>query len=114
VVVAGTSYTSETKRICGSLGGFSSREREVKRTGKAPMASRGFSLSLSSGLELLTAGEGCLIFLPQILHWRLAPFPCTSRGWKLRSSNQRMTWCLEKRTFDSIRTWGISPRCTYA
>jgi hypothetical protein len=27
----------------------------------------------------------------RILHWRLALFPRTSRGWKLRSSSQRMT-----------------------
>ena len=47
---------------------------------------------------------------PQIFYWRLAPFPFTGRGWKLRSSSQRWTWCLEKRTFDSIRRCGMSPR----
>ena len=46
----------------------------------------------------------------RILHWRLAPLPFSGRGWKLRSSSQRMTRCLEKRTFDSIRTYGIRPR----
>ncbi len=71
----------------------------VKRNGKAPMASRGL-FPFDSGL--LAAGEAAASFPPRILHWRLAPFPCTDRGRKLRSSSQRMTWCLEKRTFDSI------------
>ena len=47
---------------------------------------------------------------PQILfglYWRLAPFPFTGRGWKLRSSSQRSTWRFEKRTFDSIRMYGM-------
>jgi hypothetical protein len=33
---------------------------------------------------------------PQNLYWRLAPLPFTGRGWKLRSSSQRWTWCFEK------------------
>ncbi len=46
----------------------------------------------------------------RIFHWRLAPLPFTGRGWKLRSSSQRWIRCLEKRTFDSIRRCGMSPR----
>jgi hypothetical protein len=45
---------------------------------------------------------------PQILYWRLVPFPFTGRGWKLRSSSHRRIWCLEKRTFDSIRRYGMN------
>ena len=41
----------------------------------------------------------------RFFHWRLAPFPFTGRGWKLRSSSQRWTWCLEKRKFDSIHRY---------
>src|SRR5439155_11878394 len=46
----------------------------------------------------------------EIFHWRLAPFPFTGRGWKLRSSSQRRTRCLGKRRLDSIRIYGMSPR----
>jgi hypothetical protein len=45
-------------------------------------------------------------FFSEVFHWRLAPFRFTGRGWKLRSSSHRMTWCFEKRTIAE----GISPR----
>jgi len=52
---------------------------------------------------LLAAAARVGLARRRIFHWRLAPLPFTGRGWKLRSSSQRWTRCLEKRTFDSIR-----------
>jgi hypothetical protein len=60
-----------------------------------------FGSSYAVGLRAAAARVG--LARREISHWRLAPLPFTGRGWKLRSSSQRRTWCLEKRTFDSIR-----------
>src|ERR1700751_1938380 len=97
-------HTALPKRgsFVGNLGGFSSWEARKSRQMEKPRWPVGaFLLSLVIGL-LLAPGEARLVPAAEFRHWRLAPFPCTDRGWKLRSSSQRTIWCLEMRTFASI------------
>ncbi len=81
---------------------------EVNRNGKekwkSPIPESGLLFSLGYLRRLP------LSILPAaIFHWRLAALAVHRSGLEA-ALFQRMTWCLEKRTFDSIRIYGISPR----
>src|SRR5213593_621075 len=78
--------------------------------GKSPDWRVGALGVLHFGFGLLAAVARIGLARRRIFRWRLPPSPFTGRGWKLRSSSQRWTRCLEKRTFDSIRRCGMSPR----
>jgi hypothetical protein len=104
VVVAGTSYTSETgTRLWETWPDSPPGRRGSQGKWKSPKGQSGLPFSFHE-VGLFATAARINLTRRRILHWRLAPFPRTSRGWKLRSSSQRMTWCSEKRMFDSIRT----------
>jgi len=79
---------------------------------KAPMAGRGFSLLLLLALELLAAGDG---FVMPAADSSLALGALSMHRSGLEAALLQAAHDLvEKRTFDSIRTYGIRPRYTYA
>jgi hypothetical protein len=77
------------KRICGKRGRILlPGGRKVNRNMKSPDGHSGLPYFYDLGPHAAAARIG--LARRRILHRRLAPLPFTGRGWKLRSSSQRI------------------------